>query len=132
MVPCISTSMNTSERKSVHALSAAATPRNFPHTKTGRLTGLETTVRTVRLSISRLSALVAKNPASRVPHTKMVESAMSTNIRWSSINVKPLKGILRIMRSVPATMTANATGWRTHSMAVLRAMAQSCSRKFIG
>ena len=66
---------------------APATPRNFPSTKIARETGLETTVSTVRFSISRVRTFVATKAASTAPPMKIVDIPMSTNIRLSSVRV---------------------------------------------
>jgi len=60
---------------------------------------------------------------------KIVESPMSTYIRWSSSSVNAENGLLRITSRHAAITTTRVTGCRMHSRKVLRAMAQTCSRK---
>jgi hypothetical protein len=53
------------------------TPRNLPMTMEARLMGLETTVRTVLFSISRLTIAVAMKEATRMPQMNIVPMPMS-------------------------------------------------------
>ena len=85
--PWISTIMKTRARKIITSNWAAATPRYLPMTKIGRETGFETTVRTVRLSISRVRTFEATKAERIAPPMKIVERPMSTYIRWSSCSV---------------------------------------------
>ena len=110
MVPCISTSMKTSDSHRVTAAMAMATPRYLPSTNSGRGTGLLTTVSTVRFSISRFTTPVARKAARIAPAVKMVDMPMSTYICWSSCMVKAAKGFDSTISSSPITSATSATG----------------------
>ena len=76
-----SASMKTKLCKSTLISKTPRMPKNLPTTKTGRGTGLETTVRTVLSSISRLMASEATNAAKIDPAAKMVASPISSSMR---------------------------------------------------
>ena len=95
---------------------------------TGRATGFDTTVSTVRLSISRASTLVAMKAERIAVARKTVASPRSTNMRWSSRIVHALNGLQRTIRMVAAPATTSTIGWRIDSRKVLRVMARSCSK----
>jgi hypothetical protein len=101
-------------------------------TKSGRPTGLETTVSAVRFSISRVSTLVAMNAASSAPLRKIVASPRSISMRWSSSIVNPESGAQMITATLYATSTTSRIGWRMLSKNVLAAMARSCPSMEMG